>query len=125
MFVFLSTSELIYLFVYLLVFVRVGDYIDRDLFLIPGKPSPDLTHSCPKRIEKGSTLNCTCSSVDMGTPAGSLQWIDTKMEQLVKHYVGPDDDGTQFTCQLSWNGMVVKSLTYTLQLYYYCKFTSP
>ena len=67
-------------------------------------------------------MSCTCSTTDLGQPAGVIRWTGTGTSQLSLSNVNKTQDGQQFTCEVMWNGQRVQSVVYTLHVA--CKFLS-
>ncbi|KAK7497121.1 hypothetical protein BaRGS_00011651, partial [Batillaria attramentaria] len=86
---------------------------------LPGDPEIN----CSEFAIESKTHTCQCipSATKPGKPPPSLSWpgLSTTGE-LTRSNVQRDDNGTQFTCQLTWGPeqRIVKTANYTLQVAY-------
>ncbi|XP_025102399.1 uncharacterized protein LOC112568990 [Pomacea canaliculata] len=74
----------------------------------------DITTSCPQEVARGGDLSCTCQTTNTASPPATVRWEGRDSEKLVKTNVQREDNGTQFTCHVTWAGRVYTSITYTL-----------
>ncbi|KAK7497122.1 hypothetical protein BaRGS_00011652, partial [Batillaria attramentaria] len=86
---------------------------------VPGDPQIN----CPEFAIEGTTHTCQCtpSATRPGKPPPSLSWPGLfSTGELTLSDVQRYDNGTQFTCQLTWgpDQSIVKTANYTLQVAY-------
>ncbi|PVD27522.1 hypothetical protein C0Q70_12684 [Pomacea canaliculata] len=74
----------------------------------------DVTTTCPHSVVRGGDLSCTCQTTNTASPPTTVRWEGRDSEKLVKTNVQREDNGTQFTCHVTWAGRVYTSITYTL-----------
>ncbi|XP_025102357.1 uncharacterized protein LOC112568971 isoform X2 [Pomacea canaliculata] len=74
----------------------------------------DVTTTCPQLVISGQNLSCTCQTTNTASPPATVRWEGRDSEKLVKTNVQREDNGTQFTCHVTWAGRVYTSITYTL-----------
>ncbi|PVD27524.1 hypothetical protein C0Q70_12686 [Pomacea canaliculata] len=74
----------------------------------------DVTTTCPHSVVSGGDLSCTCQTTNTASPPATVRWEGRDSEKLVKTNVQREDNGTQFTCHVTWAGRVYTSITYTL-----------
>ncbi|PVD27519.1 hypothetical protein C0Q70_12681 [Pomacea canaliculata] len=97
---------------------QVGDDVvvlemvyDRVLLIMePG----DVKTTCPHSVVRGGDLSCTCQTTNTASPPATVRWEGRDSEKLVKTNVQREDNGTQFTCHVTWAGRVYTSFAYTL-----------
>ncbi|XP_025102382.1 uncharacterized protein LOC112568981 isoform X2 [Pomacea canaliculata] len=78
----------------------------------------DVTTTCPHWVVRGGDLSCTCQTTNTASPPATVRWEGRDSEKLVKTNVQREDNGTQFTCHVTWSGRVYTSITYTLIVEY-------
>ncbi|XP_025102380.1 uncharacterized protein LOC112568980 isoform X2 [Pomacea canaliculata] len=78
----------------------------------------DITTTCPHWVVRGGDLSCTCQTTNTASPPAPVRWEGRDSEKLVKTNVQREDNGTQFTCHVTWAGRVYTSITYTLLVEY-------
>ncbi|XP_025102367.1 uncharacterized protein LOC112568974 [Pomacea canaliculata] len=84
---------------------------DKELTLVePG----DVKTTCPHSVVRGGDLSCTCQTTNTASPPATVRWEGRDSEKLVKTNVQREDNGTQFTCHVTWAGRVYTSFAYTL-----------
>ena len=73
--------------------------------------------TCPQYVEEGSRLDCVCTAPsDGGTSTPVFTWPGhSETPQLVVNNVSRILNGTQYTCQMTVNG-VSTTIVYTLQV---------
>ncbi|XP_025102366.1 uncharacterized protein LOC112568973 [Pomacea canaliculata] len=76
----------------------------------------DVTTTCPHWVVRGRDLSCTCQTTNTASPPATVRWEGRDSEKLVKTNVQREDNGTQFTCHVTWAGRVYTSITYTLMV---------
>ncbi|XP_025102377.1 uncharacterized protein LOC112568979 isoform X2 [Pomacea canaliculata] len=74
----------------------------------------DVTTTCPHWVVRGGDLSCTCQTTNTASPPATVRWEGRDSEKLVKTNVQREDNGTQFTCHVTWAGRVYTSINYTL-----------
>ncbi|XP_025102386.1 uncharacterized protein LOC112568982 isoform X2 [Pomacea canaliculata] len=74
----------------------------------------DVTTTCPHSVVRGGDLSCTCQTTNTASPPATVRWEGRDSEKLVKTNVQREDNGTQFTCHVTWAGRVYTSINYTL-----------
>lgn len=104
-------------------------YLSLQLFAFPyfslafapkGKPyAATLTDNCPSTVTEGDDVNCTCATTDVGSPEGTLRWVGSDTDHMSLFNVTRADNVKAFTCELMWNGELMNSLTYILNVF--CK----
>ncbi|PVD27529.1 hypothetical protein C0Q70_12691 [Pomacea canaliculata] len=57
-------------------------------------------------------------TTNTASPPATVRWEGRDSEKLVKTNVQREDNGTQFTCHVTWAGRVYTSITYTLLVAY-------
>ncbi|KAK7114813.1 uncharacterized protein [Littorina saxatilis] len=80
--------------------------------------SATLSHNCSSSVAVGDDIGCTCFAIDAGSPAGLLQWNVSKSDLFLQRNVRREDNGREFTCNLLWNGAIIKSTTFKLNVLY-------
>ncbi|KAK7114416.1 uncharacterized protein [Littorina saxatilis] len=80
-------------------------------------PSTSPMHNCPKYTTVGSNLHCNCVTTDAGQPRARFQWDLTGSSVLNISDVSQEDAGKTFTCRMTWNGKVMRVVTYKPQVY--------
>ncbi|XP_025102364.1 uncharacterized protein LOC112568971 isoform X7 [Pomacea canaliculata] len=73
-----------------------------------------VTTTCPQLLISGQNLSCTCQTTNTASPPATVRWEGRDSEKLVKTNVQREDNGTQFTCHVTWTGRVYTSINYTL-----------
>ncbi|XP_025102389.1 uncharacterized protein LOC112568984 isoform X2 [Pomacea canaliculata] len=76
----------------------------------------DVTTTCPHWVVRGGDLSCTCQTTNTASPPATVRWEGRDSEKLVKTNVQREDNGTQFTCHVTWAGRVYTSINYTLMV---------
>ncbi|PVD27521.1 hypothetical protein C0Q70_12683 [Pomacea canaliculata] len=66
----------------------------------------DVTTTCPHWVVRGRDLSCTCQTTNTASPPATVRWEGRDSEKLVKTNVQREDNGTQFTCHVTWAGPV-------------------
>ncbi|XP_070184219.1 sialic acid-binding Ig-like lectin 10 [Littorina saxatilis] len=118
-----------------------GQYTYRVMFL-PGRqffpagtvnisrPStPTITCTPPGRVTENNMVTCTCTTDNVGQPAGRLRWLRGSSDIIASSAQGRNrlelsqtlnrsDDGVQFRCRLDWLNMPVTSTVYNASVGY-------
>ncbi|XP_070192656.1 uncharacterized protein [Littorina saxatilis] len=77
-----------------------------------------LTDNCPSTVTEGDDVNCTCATTDVGSPEGTLRWVGSDTDHMSLFNVTRADNVKAFTCELMWNGELMNSLTYILNVFW-------
>ncbi|XP_025102112.1 uncharacterized protein LOC112568827 isoform X2 [Pomacea canaliculata] len=96
-----------------------GFYLQKEITI--GEPyQVKLTHSCPKYVFEGSSINCTCSASRDVTPPALLVWEGRNDAKLLLANISRQQDQEQFTCQVKWgpDGSIKENTSYTLTVAY-------
>ncbi|KAK7479031.1 hypothetical protein BaRGS_00029701 [Batillaria attramentaria] len=74
--------------------------------------------NCPKYVDEGEDLNCTCSAPRLNMEGADISWprYSTTPRLQIKR-VSRRDNGRQYTCQMVWN-KITSTTVYTLRVAY-------
>ncbi|PVD27518.1 hypothetical protein C0Q70_12680 [Pomacea canaliculata] len=104
----------VYVHVLFAILFSVLRKCDPENILLRTAEPGDVTTTCPHWVVRGGDLSCTCQTTNTASPPATVRWEGRDSEKLVKTNVQREDNGTQFTCHVTWAGRVYTSINYTL-----------
>ncbi|XP_070182481.1 sialic acid-binding Ig-like lectin 10 isoform X2 [Littorina saxatilis] len=116
-------------YTYRVMFLPGRQFFPAETVSISRPSTPTITCTPSGRVTENNTVTCTCTTDNVGQPAGRLRWLRGSSDIIASSAPGGNklelrqtlnrsDDGVQFRCRLDWSDKSETSTVYNASVGY-------